>query len=88
MDRIVEAVYENGVLRLLEPLELPEHQRVQLTIEGIPLPSDQEVLDSEYLRSLEQMDIPDVSVDEVRRALATIPGALTPDFAAERDERL
>lgn len=30
----LEAVFEEGVLRPLEPLALQEHQRVQLTIEG------------------------------------------------------
>ena len=29
----VEAIYENGVLRLAEPLPLKEHERVQITIE-------------------------------------------------------
>jgi predicted DNA-binding antitoxin AbrB/MazE fold protein len=33
MPRQLEAVYEHGVLRPLEPLVLPEHQRVRLTIE-------------------------------------------------------
>jgi predicted DNA-binding antitoxin AbrB/MazE fold protein len=33
MVRQLDAVYEHGVLRPLEPLALPEHQRVRLTIE-------------------------------------------------------
>jgi predicted DNA-binding antitoxin AbrB/MazE fold protein len=33
MERVVEAVYENGVLTPLEPLNLPEHLRVQITIQ-------------------------------------------------------
>ncbi|MEO8661754.1 MAG: antitoxin AF2212-like protein [Bryobacteraceae bacterium] len=33
MPRQLEAVYEQGVLRPLEPLALPEHQRVRLTLE-------------------------------------------------------
>jgi predicted DNA-binding antitoxin AbrB/MazE fold protein len=33
MIRRLEAVYEQGVLRPLEPLALPEHQRVRLTLE-------------------------------------------------------
>ena len=88
MDRTLEAVYENGVLRPIVPLVLPEHQRVQVTIEEILLPPDQEVLDSDYIRSLDQMEIPDVGLDEVRRALSTIPGTLTADFIEEREERL
>ena len=33
MVRRFDAVYEQGVLRPLEPLALPEHQRVRLTLE-------------------------------------------------------
>ena len=36
MSRQLEAVYEHGVLRPLEPLILPEHQRVRLTLEEQP----------------------------------------------------
>lgn len=36
MPRQLEAVYEHGVLRPLEPLLLPEHQRVRLTLEERP----------------------------------------------------
>lgn len=36
MARQVEAVYEHGVLRPLEPLALAEHQRVRLILEERP----------------------------------------------------
>jgi predicted DNA-binding antitoxin AbrB/MazE fold protein len=36
MTRQLEAVYEQGVLRPLEPLSLAEHQRVRLTLEDQP----------------------------------------------------
>ena len=35
MSKVVEAVYEKGVLRPLEKLDLPEGVRVRLRIEGI-----------------------------------------------------
>ena len=35
MSKIVEAVYEKGMLRPLEKLHLPEGARVRLRIEGI-----------------------------------------------------
>ncbi len=35
VSRIIEAVYEKGVLRPLEKLDLPEGVRVKLRIEGI-----------------------------------------------------
>jgi len=36
MARQIEAVYEQGVLRPLQPLARPEHQRVRLTLEESP----------------------------------------------------
>lgn len=36
MSRQLEAVYEHGVLRPLEPLSLAEHQRVRLTLDEKP----------------------------------------------------
>lgn len=39
MDKIIEAVYRNGVLEPLEPLDLPEDQHVTITIH---LPASEE----------------------------------------------
>ena len=36
MEDIFEAIYEDGVLKPLEPIKLPEHQRVTITIQ-LPL---------------------------------------------------
>jgi predicted DNA-binding antitoxin AbrB/MazE fold protein len=40
MDHQVTAIYENGVLRPLEPLALPEQTTVELSIHRIALPVD------------------------------------------------
>jgi predicted DNA-binding antitoxin AbrB/MazE fold protein len=32
MARVIDAIYENGMLKPLETLDLPEHQRVRITI--------------------------------------------------------
>ena len=40
MVRQVEAIFECGVLRPLEPLSLSESQRVRLTLDGRPLPKN------------------------------------------------
>ena len=32
-----QAIYEKGVFRPLEPLEIPEHQRVELTVTKLEL---------------------------------------------------
>ena len=85
MSKTVPAIYERGLLRPLEPLDLEEHQRVTVTIAATP--AGDEVIDSEYHRHLKEADLPEVSLDEVRRRLAKIPGSLTEDFTAEREER-
>jgi predicted DNA-binding antitoxin AbrB/MazE fold protein len=33
--KTIEAIYEDGVLTPLEPLELPERQRVRVTVEPV-----------------------------------------------------
>jgi predicted DNA-binding antitoxin AbrB/MazE fold protein len=45
MARVVDAIYENGMLKPLETLDLPEHQRVRITIHE-PLESLEETLEA------------------------------------------
>jgi predicted DNA-binding antitoxin AbrB/MazE fold protein len=40
MERTVMAIYEGGVLRLLDPLDLPEHTTVQISVVPLSAPSD------------------------------------------------
>jgi predicted DNA-binding antitoxin AbrB/MazE fold protein len=44
MQKTVTAVFEDGVLKPLESVDLPEHQRVKVTIEVPPARSPEEVL--------------------------------------------
>lgn len=46
MDRVVEAIYENGMLRPLEALDLPDHQRVRITIHEPRAESPDETLNA------------------------------------------
>lgn len=39
MDRVLEAVYESGVLKPLESLDLADHQRVVITVHPPPVGS-------------------------------------------------
>ena len=41
MEQVIEAVYKSGVLTPLQPLDLPEHQRVIITIQ-VPVPENAE----------------------------------------------
>ena len=40
MTRIVEAIFDGGVLRPVENLNLAEHQRVRLTVETLEVPGE------------------------------------------------
>lgn len=82
MKKSVEAIYENGVFRPLEPVDLPEHQRVEVTIADAD-----DWLDRDYIQWAASQVQESVSLDAVREALAKIPGSLTADFIAEREER-
>lgn len=85
MTKNLQAVYEKGVLRPLEPLDLREQQLVNVTISDETPPEPW--LDAECLAARAGEADDAVSIEEVRAALAKIPGALTEDFIAEREER-
>lgn len=87
MAKTVEAVYEKGVLRPLEPLDLTENERVTVTVTNGSRPLDDELLDTEFLAYCETQADDTVSLEAVRQALAKIPGSLADDIRAERDER-
>ncbi|MCI0742430.1 MAG: antitoxin family protein [Gemmataceae bacterium] len=84
MTRSLQAVFEKGVLRPLEPLPLQEHQQVTVTVS---LQADGDWLDAAFLRYLETQADDGVSLEEVRAALAKIPGSMAEDFHKERNDR-
>ena len=87
MTRTVQAVYENGVLRPLEPLNLPDKERVTVTVANGTRPAAEDLLDTEFHAACAREADPSVTLEAVRAALSSIPGSLTEDFIAERDER-
>jgi predicted DNA-binding antitoxin AbrB/MazE fold protein len=84
MTKNLQAIYEKGILRPLEPLNLPERQLVTVVITE---ETEEPWLDLEYLAECAADNHDDVSLEDVRRALAKIPGSLTADFVAEREDR-
>lgn len=87
MVRDVEAIYEHGVLRPLEPLSLTESQRVRLTISDVATSCSQRDLNivSRARADLATMEtVP--TIEEVRAALSAIPGSLSADVIAERGD--
>ena len=87
MTRQVEAVYENGLLRPLQPLLLEERQRVTVTIEDALQDPAETWVDHEYHAALEASPEPEPTLEDVRKALSPIPGKLSDAVRAERDSR-
>ena len=87
MIRSVDAIFEHGVLRPLEPLTLTESQRVKLTITDVWNGRSQPDLSITERARAEAATL-DVAptIEEVRAALASIPGSLSQDVIAERGD--
>jgi predicted DNA-binding antitoxin AbrB/MazE fold protein len=85
MTRTVQAIYENGAFRPLEPVNCQEHECVVLTVENAAT-AEEKLIDHEFLAYCETQADDTVSLEDVRRALAKIPGSLADDIRAERDE--
>ena len=86
MEKTVQAVYEDGVLRPLEPILLEERQEVTVTISDQgDVPRDHPLLASSDEWASAAGD--PVSLDEVRRALASIRGSLSEAVIEERRDR-
>jgi predicted DNA-binding antitoxin AbrB/MazE fold protein len=87
MVRDIEAIYEHGVLRPLEPLSLSGLQRVSLTISDVATSCGQRDLNVVSRARAELATVETVpTIEEVRAALSAIPGSLSQDVIAERGE--
>jgi predicted DNA-binding antitoxin AbrB/MazE fold protein len=84
MTRNLQAVYEDGVLKPLEPLAFKEHQKVTVTVTD---QADEDWIDSGFLSYLETQADDSVTLEQVHAALAKIPGSMVEDFRRERDDR-
>lgn len=84
MQKTFEAVYENGVLRPMVPLPLANAQHVQVTI----LEADTDIASYFDAHEWEASKHDEVSLQELRVALSSIPGSLSDAVIASREERL
>jgi len=85
----VDAVYENGVLRPLQPLDLREHEQVVVSVVKTENESSAPRLAVEYIERLKRElgDDPIPSLEEVRERLSKIPGSMADEIIAQRGER-
>jgi predicted DNA-binding antitoxin AbrB/MazE fold protein len=86
MEKTFEAVYEHGVLRPLEALRLPNKSHVMVTIASV---ADNGHDLAGYFSAEEWAAATKdpISLEEVRQALASIPGSLADTVAASREDR-
>jgi len=86
----IDAVYENGLLRPLQPLDLAEHEHVVLNVSRAAALPDRSGAAVEYVESLrrEARDAePAPGLEEVRRRLRQIPGSMADEIIAARGDR-
>jgi len=85
----VDAVYENGVLRPLQPLDLREHEHVVVSVVQAAAAQIRSSLDVGYIEKIKrelQDAAPAPGLEEVRRRLAKIPGSMAAEITAERGD--
>ncbi|MBI3756518.1 MAG: antitoxin family protein [Deltaproteobacteria bacterium] len=83
MTKRLDAVYENGVFRPLESVNLPEHQRVIVTLSE----PEEDWLDTEFMDSCATEVREHVSLETVHQILSKISDSLSDIIIAERDGR-
>jgi predicted DNA-binding antitoxin AbrB/MazE fold protein len=83
----IDAVYENGVLRPLQPLDLTEHERVLVSVVQTAGRSSLALEYIERVKREPQDAEPAPGHEELRRRLAKIPGSMAAEIVANRGER-
>lgn len=91
MQQLIHAIYENGVLRPLEPLELAERELVSLAIERQQVAEAESFekdawLDEEAVKHSSLFADPSITLVEVRQALRGIQGDLSDAVSQQRGE--
>ena len=85
MPQHVKAIFEHGVLKPLDPLDLEEDEVVSLSIEK--LTENEGVDDGEDFPLIAEDGDPNITWEQVQAVLAKLPNSLSEDFDRERDER-
>ncbi len=86
----VDAVYQNGMLKPLQSLDLAENERVVVSITQEADRSALGQIDADFVQGLRRRLAGAEAapgLEEVRRRLSKIPGSMTADFIAEREDR-
>ena len=74
-----------GRFNPFEPVNCQDQEHVVITVENAGT-AEENLLDAEFLRYCETQGDDSVSLEEVRQALAKIPGCIANDVQDERDQ--
>jgi predicted DNA-binding antitoxin AbrB/MazE fold protein len=75
----ITATFEDGVLKPMEPINLPAHAEVRVTIELLPSSPLTVGMLNDFLRSLPALgDDADIFADDVRAVRAELPAEVNP----------
>ena len=83
MGRTITAVYENGVLRPLEPLQIPEHAHVEIDVRQVVAGDDRDVQHARVRQALADAGL---LAEESDALVSRSP--LTPEERARRAQEL
>lgn len=84
----LQAVFQGGILRPLQPLRLLENQKVSLTIATLPATMEEAAyLDTDLHRYCESRADDSITLEQVRKELASISGSISDEIIADREER-
>jgi len=88
MHEPIEVIYDNGVFRPRGPLPEALHERGRYTVTlETPGSALEGRLDTACVAAARRDADPTVSLEEMRRILAKVPGSLAQAVSAEREER-
>lgn len=54
MSQNIQAIYENGILRPLQPLNLPENKIVEIDVRDIPDTKESELTNAEKIKAFDE----------------------------------
>jgi predicted DNA-binding antitoxin AbrB/MazE fold protein len=85
----ITAIYENGVLKPLQPLDLANEEIVTIAVQRASDAelNDDEEEDEDYMPMIAKDGDPNITWEEVQSRLAKLPGSLAEDIIRDRDER-
>ena len=92
MSQHIDAIYENGVFRPEQPVNIANGERVSLTVNPKPATTEAlsdvlDLLDTEYFEVCRHKAGKAPSLEEIRKTLGAFKGSLSDLICEERDER-